>query len=132
MDIHELSDAINKLGKIDLSKFTPPEPTLPVFDISAIEPIDPEETIMGDIKRKIQEQNKLVAQQIEVLDEQNKLLASNYNKLKEMFDMQTTSYRDAQEDLRKSRSFNRWMMVIAVVAMLAAIAGPIATIIVSR
>ena len=38
----------------------------------------------------------------------------------------------AKEDLRKSRKFNTWMMVIALIAMLAAIAGPIATIFVSK
>ena len=53
-------------------------------------------------------------------------------KLEEMYSAQKESNDEAREDLRKSRVFNGWMMVIAIIAMLAAIAGPIATILVSR
>lgn len=69
---------------------------------------------------------------LQVTAEQNKLLSANYSKLEEMYNAQKESYADAREDLKKSRTFNAWMMVIAIVAMLAAIAGPIATILVSR
>ena len=49
-----------------------------------------------------------------------------------MYSAQKESNDEAREDLRKSRVFNGWMMAIAIIAMLAAIAGPIATILVSR
>ena len=45
---------------------------------------------------------------------------------------QERAYQESREDLKSSRIFNRWMMVIAVIAMLAAIASPIVTILVSN
>ena len=92
------------------------------YEIPHVETIDPEDTIMGDIKHKIQEQNELVTKQIEVLVQQNQLLSDNYNKLKDMYDAQERAYQESREDLRSSRIFNRWMM---------AIAGPIVTALVS-
>ena len=135
MDIHELCEAISGLYDIDYSKLFQVDPELPdltKIDTIQAEPIDYEKTIVGDIKRKLQEQNELVKRQFEVLVEQNKLLADNYNKLRDMYDSQTKANQAAQEDLRRSRNFNRWMMFIAVIAMLAAIAGPIVTVLVSR
>ena len=64
--------------------------------------------------------------------QQNQLLSDNYNKLKDMYDAQERAYQESREDLKSSRIFNRWMMVIAVIAMLAAIASPIVTILVSN
>ena len=49
-----------------------------------------------------------------------------------MFDAQVEANKDAKEDLRRSRTFNTWMMVIAIIAMFAAIASPIATIVVGK
>lgn len=95
------------------------------------QPINAEETIIGDIKHKIEEQNKLVSQQVEILVVQNNLLADNYSKLKDMYDAQSASYKAAQEDLKRSRRYNFIMMIISVIAMIAAIAGPIVTILVS-
>lgn len=77
-------------------------------------------------------QKEILEGHLQVAAEQNKLLSANYNKLEEMYNAQKESNADAREDLKKSRTFNVWMMVIAIVAMLAAIAGPIATILVSR
>lgn len=76
-------------------------------------------------------QKELLEQQLEVIKKQNELLFDNYEKLKEMYDAQVQSNREAKADLEKSRRFNKWMMVISVIAMLAAIAGPIVTILVS-
>lgn len=59
-------------------------------------------------------------------------MSDNYEKLKDMYDKQAQAYRDSNEELQRSRKYNRWMMVIAIVAMFAAIAGPIVTIIVSK
>lgn len=77
-------------------------------------------------------QKELLQSQLEALREQNGLLYENYEKLKEMYDSQVEANEAAQNDLKSSRKFNVWMMVIAIIAMLAAIAGPIATILVSR
>lgn len=88
-------------------------------------------TIMAGAEANVA-QKELLEQQLSTLGEQNKLLADNYSKLKEMYDAQVQSNSKAKEDLRRSRNFNAWMMVIAIIAMLAAIAGPIATILVSQ
>lgn len=132
MDFNSVNELFGKISKQDFSNIPLIEPQAFQFQMPDIETIDPEDTIMGDIKRKIQEQNELAAKQIEVLIHQNELLSDNYNKLKDMYDAQERAYQESREDLRSSRIFNRWMMVIAVIAMLAAIAGPIVTILVSN
>lgn len=73
-------------------------------------------------------QNDLLKKQVELLQEQNETLAENYNKLQEIYDSQKRATEEAREDLHRSRVFNRWMMGITVVSMLAAIAGPIISI----
>ena len=40
--------------------------------------------------------------------------------------------KEAKDELKRSKRFNFIMMIISIMAMLAAIAGPIVTIIVSR
>lgn len=79
-----------------------------------------------------QAQREILEEHLKVTTKQNTLLSANYQKLEEMYNSQKESNDDARKDLHKSRVFNAWMMVIAIVAMLAAIAGPIATILVSR
>ena len=86
----------------------------------------------ANIKKELQTQNSLVSQQVGILIEQNRLLTENYNKLKDMYGNQVVSYNEAKEDLRRSRNYNKWMMVVAIIAMLAAIASPIVTILVSK
>ena len=132
MDYINLSDLAGKIPKLDMPNLPQIDPSSLGYKIPHMETIDPEDTIMGDIKHKIQEQNELAAKQIEVLVQQNQLLSDNYNKLKDMYDAQERAYQESREDLKSSRIFNRWMMVIAVIAMLAAIASPIVTILVSN
>ena len=49
-----------------------------------------------------------------------------------MFDAQVEANKEAKEELKRSKRFNIGMMIIAIIAMFAAIAGPIATIWVSK
>ena len=49
-------------------------------------------------------------------------------KLKELYDRQVEEADSAKEELRKSKRYNAWMMVITIISMLAAIAGPIISI----
>lgn len=77
-------------------------------------------------------QKELLEQQVEMIQKQNELLSDNYTKLKEMYDAQVDANKEAKEELKRSKRFNVAMMIIAIIAMLAAIAGPIATILVSR
>ena len=93
--------------------------------------IEREEKMVAGAEASIA-QKELLEQQVEILQKQNNLLSDNYSKLKEMFDAQVEANKEAKEDLRRSRKFNKWMMVIAIIAMFAAIAGPIATMVVSK
>ena len=77
------------------------------------------------------EQKELLQQQLEMIREQNMFLCDNYEKLKEMYDAQVQANIAAKTELDRSKRFNAWMMVIAIIAMLAAIAGPVTTILVS-
>lgn len=145
MDINKsIKNAKKQAGK--LNKYIPkvdiPKIEVPNISVESVIPeieLDPEKTIVGDIKHELQEQSKLYAkqmeeqriqfsQQIELLTTQNQLLNDNYNKLKDLYEKQIEAYDNSQIDLEKSRNYNRWMMVIAIIAMLAAIAGPIVTL----
>ena len=129
-------DALKSLAaqfpKIEIPELT----SFPAFNY--LDPINyevelpnPEDTIMGAIDRKIEDQIRLANTQITLLSDQNRLLVDNYNKLKEMYDAQAANYKAAQDELRRTRKHNIIMMVIAAVAMLAAIAGPIVTVLLS-
>ena len=77
-------------------------------------------------------QKELFEQQLNFTQEQNRLLQENYDKLKEMYEAQIKANQEATNELAKSKRFNTWMMIIAIIAMLAAIASPIATLWVAR
>lgn len=74
-------------------------------------------------------QRELVKNQVDLLYEQNRLLSENYDKLKEIYGAQCQSTIEAKEDLRRSRIYNAWMMVISVVSMLAAVASTVVDIV---
>ena len=76
-------------------------------------------------------QKELLEQQLAVIQKQNELLLDNYEKLKELYDDQVQTNKDAKADLEKSRRYNGWMMAISVISMLAAVASPIITVLVS-
>ena len=76
-------------------------------------------------------QKELFEQQIEIIQKQNELLFDNYSKLKELFDAQVEANKEAKDELKQSRRFNTVMIIIAVISMIAAVAGPIVTILVS-
>ena len=95
------------------------------------EKIEREERMVAGAEASIA-QKELLEQQVKIFQKQNDLLSDNYLKLKEMFDAQVEANKEAKEELIRSRRFNIKMMIIAIIAMLAAIAGPIATIWVSK
>ena len=95
------------------------------------ERIDREEKMVAGAEASIA-QKELLEQQVEIIQKQNELLSDNYAKLKQLYDAQVDANKEAKEELTRSKRFNLAMMIIAIVAMLAAIAGPIATIAVSR
>ena len=73
-------------------------------------------------------QKEILEQEIRIIQKQNELLSDNYLKLKEMFDAQVEANKEAKEELKRSKRFNAVMMIIAIIAMLATIAGAVATI----
>lgn len=77
-------------------------------------------------------QKELFEQQLDMMCKQNDLLFDNYSMLKELYDAQVQTNKEAKEELKRSKRFNIAMMIIAIIAMVAAIAGPIATILVSQ
>ena len=88
--------------------------------------------ILAEQLKSEQAQREILEEHLKVTTEQNALLLATYKKLEEIYSAQKESNEEAREDLHKSRVFNGWMMAIAIIAMLAAIDGPIATILVSR
>lgn len=96
------------------------------------------ETEKKEAERSAEQQKVLLkgaeanVEQIELLKQQNKLLSDNYEKIKEMYDSQVESIEESKRQLRKTQKLNVWMLIIAIIAMLAAIAGPITTILVNR
>lgn len=74
------------------------------------------------------EQKNLLEQQLEIIHEQNRLLQDNYEKLKEMYDAQVQINKDAAKELARSKRYNAGMMIISLIAMFAAVAGPIITL----
>ena len=95
------------------------------------ERIEREEKMVAGAEANIA-QKELLIEQLQAIKEQNDLLSDNYNKLKELYDAQVVSNQEAKEELTRSKRFNVAMMIISAVAMLAAIAGPIVTILVSK
>lgn len=130
----KLPNYLDSAYKVDMSNFNP-----------LIANVEPKESIVGDIKDEIhaqndivseqvkilKEQNEIAVKQISILNEQNVLLRDNYDKLKEMYEAQRASYISAEKDLEQSRKINKRMMTIAAISMIAAIASPIVTILVS-
>jgi len=83
-----------------------------------------EATIVAGAEASI-EQRDLIEQQLDILREQNLLLLDNYEKLKELYDAKVQENADAKDDLKRSRRYNVWMMVVSVISMLAAIASTV-------
>ena len=75
-------------------------------------------------------QKELLEKQLKIIKEQNSILTDNYAKLKEMYDAQIVSYNETRKDLKRSRRYNVGMLIISLIAMFAAIAGPIITLLV--
>lgn len=106
------------------------EKTLRAAERANQEKIERERRLVAGAEASIA-QKELLEQQVEMIQKQNELLSDNYSKLKEMYDAQVEANKEAKEELKRSKRFNIIMMAISTIAMLAAIAGPIATILVS-
>ena len=67
--------------------------------------------------------------QSDIAKQHSILLEDNYNKLKEMYDVQLEVNRQTKIELLRARRYNIAMMIISIIAMLAAIAGPVVTMV---
>ena len=124
-----LADKYANLPLIDLDTYSFAKNIVP--QIAEVK-IDEKSTFAYQMQQQTNQIIEKSNEHIRLLNQHNEQLLNNYKKLEEMYSAQKESNEEAREDLRKSRVFNGWMMVIAIIAMLAAIAGPIATILVSR
>lgn len=74
-------------------------------------------------------QTELLRSQLDIAKQHSILLEDNYNKLKEMYDVQLEVNRQTKIELLRARRYNIAMMIISIIAMLAAIAGPVVTMV---
>ncbi len=97
----KISDLSSEVGKIDfdISKYVSPQLTMPIPK--------PESTVVGEINKKIEQQNSL--------------LLDNYNKLEMMYKQQVEVNIQANKALKISRIYNGCMLVITFIAMIAAV-----------
>lgn len=91
---------------------------------AAIETAKRNATLVAGAEASI-EQKELLQQQLEIIREQNALLCDNYEKLKEMYEAQVQENESAKEELKRSRRYNAWMMVISVAALVISAASTI-------
>ena len=127
-DFHRALDSYNAHINSDLQKIKAIEQAL--HEHSKREE-ERKNTLEAGAKASIY-QKELMEKVIGLLLEQNEALLGNCTMLKDMYDAQVKATEDSREDLRRSRIFNGWMMIIAVISMAAAIAGPVIPIMVDR
>ena len=131
MDISELTKGLSAANRAIRESAIADEMEQNQRLIQQINEIDAEKnaTLLAGAEANIA-QKELFEQQIKILQKQNELLFDNYSKLKELFDAQVETNKEAKEELKRSKRFNIAMMIIAIIAMIAAIAGPIVTLLV--
>ena len=74
------------------------------------------------------QQIELLQKQVEIGREQNAILFSNYKKLEELYDAQVQESMAAKEELKRSGRYNRWMMAIAIAALLVSLVGSLGSL----
>lgn len=104
------NDLLEKFKQIDVKTIKIPDKNIPIPDIKVTMPDIPPNPVI--------ETNKLLSEQIVLLKAQNEELRKQAE--------------TAKDDAVKSKKYNKIMMIIAIVAMLAAIVSPIVTVLVSR
>jgi len=80
---------------------------------------------LPDQLNNILEANK---QQIDLLSSQNNQLIDNYNKLDALYKIKEIELESAKKDAEQSKLYNKQMMMVTVVAMIAAVISAVITI----
>lgn len=96
---------------------------LPDFDDYEI--VDSPVSKLPDQLNSILEANK---QQIDLLSSQNNQLIDNYNKLDALYKVKEIELESAKKDAEQSKLYNKQMMKVTVVAMIAAVISAIIAI----
>ena len=102
-----------------------------IADVIARQSAQRDATLIAGAEANIEQRN-LMQRQVDILHEQNALLADNYEKLQDLYDDQVQANIDAKAELAKTKRYNAWMMVVSILSMLAAVAGPIIQLFTNR
>ena len=78
--------------------------------------------MMGE-EGKHKEMFELGEKQIKLLAEQNQQLKANFNKLEDLYKIKEQELQEAKREAKKLTRYNRWMMVLTIIAVLVAIAA---------
>ena len=65
----------------------------------------------------------MIEEQNELLKKQNEQLESSNKDLSQLLDIKERELQEAKKDATKAKSYNAWMMVIAIISMFVAIAS---------
>ncbi|MHB1652682.1 MAG: hypothetical protein ACYCVD_09435 [Desulfitobacteriaceae bacterium] len=86
------------------------------------------------LKEQLEEekhQNEILKLHLKEAENQNIQLHNNYEKLEQIYNIKEKELIENSNALKKSRKYNCWMMIIAIIAMLGALASPIITYVVT-
>lgn len=72
-------------------------------------------------------QNEILKLNLKEAEKQNVQLHNNYEKLEQIYKIKERELIDSSNELKKSKKYNFWMMIIAIIAMVGAVASPIVT-----
>ena len=78
--------------------------------------------MMGE-EGKHKEMFELGEKQIKLLAEQNEQLKENFNKLEDLYKIKEQELSETEKEAKKIKRYNRWMMVLAIIAVLVAVAA---------
>ncbi len=107
----------------NFNNLPPVYPKFPDFDDYEI--VDSPVSKLPDQLNSIIEANK---QQIDLLSSQNNQLIDNYNKLDALYKVKEIELESAKKDAEQSKLYNKQMMKVTVVAMIAAVISAIIAI----
>lgn len=114
------------IPQIDFSKLS-----IPQIDYSSLiqMPEIPEIAEEDTVWYKMEQQHKVLLQQLEQQSKNNELLTQNYNQLKDLYELQKAEYDDAKKDLKKSQFWNRTKSVLlGAVSIISFILGALLTL----
>ena len=92
-------------------------PQIPVVEI------DEESTFAYQMQQQTNQIIEKSNEQIALLVKQNEQLSNNYQKLEDLYKIKEQELQEANREAKKLTRYNRWMMVLTIIAVLVAIAA---------